>query len=456
MAKRSKPDRRTKAERVEANLLTRVRTRTIRGRDVIWLDLRGKKWADLGRLTLRDPAHRRWPRQGETTSDLETAEKWIRTSYVPWIQSRIAARKHGGATTTVRDAALAYIQEREAQSIESEDNTLIMRRGHVHNHIIPHIGDEVLADLTQKTVQGWLNTLMVDDGNGGKRPGSRSSKLNVLQTLKAIWKATPALAHLPYSFGRISINGIPASERKVGLRDGERFELSEQPLDIQEIPRFMRSAWKRDKEVWSRPPIAARSLPLSAFASALLMCTGARVTEACWIRWKDVDLASGTITIPGSKSKAAYAQIPLQNALRPWLDWARDLHTERLGREPGPEDLLIQNDATKYRTEPARRLILYTAVARALEDAGLKIPGRGPHALRKTFATQAALAGISVTRVKQLLRHATVFGGVTDAYVRDMARHITEKERQIMDSVPSPEELEKMTPQPPPPNGEVK
>ena len=441
MAKKSKPDRRTEAERLEAKLLTRVRTRTIRGRDVIWLDLRGKKWADLGRLTLRDPAHRRWPGEGETTNDLKIAKRWIRTSYVPMIESRLAARKHGGAMTTVRDAALAYLQEREAQSIDSEDNTLIMRRGHVHNHIIPHLGDKILADLDQKTVEDWLSDLMVDDGDGGKRPGSRSSKLNVFQTLKAIWRATPALASLPYSFGRIKINGIAAGTRKVGLRDGQRFELSEQPLDIQEIPRFMRAAWERDKEVWSRPPIAARSLPLSAFASALLMCTGARVTEACWIRWKDVDLAGGTITIPGSKSKAAYAQIPLQNALRPWLAWAKNLHTERLGREPGPEDLLIQNDATGYRTEPAKRSILYTAVARSLEDAGLKIPGRGPHALRKTFATQAALAGLDVPRVKQLLRHATVFGGVTDAYVRDRARHITEKERQIMDSVPSPEQL---------------
>src|SRR5690606_3541679 len=81
---------------------------------------RGRWWAaDLrpwggGRVTLRDPRARGWPRKGERTEHRDIAEKW-KWAYVEWAQGRVRSRLLGihDDTRTLEEAGEAWLRHRE-------------------------------------------------------------------------------------------------------------------------------------------------------------------------------------------------------------------------------------------------------------------------------------------------------------------------------------------------------
>lgn len=426
-------------------LIGRLRRRTVRGRVVLWLDLRGKRWGGIGKVTLRNPESDGWPARGETTSCDAIAADWVEHYYLAEIEARLKVTRQGGALATVEDAARAYLRKLEQQSSRNVENTtLASRRGHIENHIVPKLGNHLLVTLSHRTVSDWVGSLVVH-GHSGRRPAATNTKANILQTLRTIWREHPGSGGREAPWGKIEIKDETeeraAFARK--LRGGDRPVRRDQALSRDEVRQLMRAAWDQDQEIWSRPNVSAQSLPYGALAVAVILCSGARITEACWLRWKDFDEERGIIVIPGSKSRAAYAPVPLQDALRPWLAYARRLHTERLGRPPLSTDLIIQNSTGGYRTRPITRHTVGPTISAAFERAGLKAPGRGAHSLRKTFGTLAGAKGLSDIRIKQFLRHATILGGSTDRYVENRGEDITDAERRLMDCLPNPVALKR-------------
>ena len=440
MPRKEEPE--TPEERMLADLLQRIRRRTVRGgREVLWLDLRSRRWAYLGRITLRDPTDDDWPEGGETTDSLKVAEAWLKSHYVGLVGRRLRVARQGGVFATVEDVALTFLESLR-EELGRDHNSYIGRRGHIRKHIIPALGSRLLAEMDHDTVRDWVMALEVED-HRGKRPAALETRKGILGTLGAVWEHYSHSHGQAPPWGKIKLGDTAAERAELArqLRDGERPENKEQPLDMDEAAEALTAAWQRDQEVWSSGPAAAVSIPYGSIAMALILCTGARITESTWVRWKDVFPDDGIILIPGAKSHASYAHVPLQGVLRGWLDYARELHTERLGRAPTPEDLILQNDISGYRDEPMSRHTLRPIIDKALKKAGLKIEGRSAHALRKTFSTTAEAQGISPTRVKRLLRHSTVMGGVTDKYVKGLAKNIKPHEREIMAFLPTPESL---------------
>jgi len=118
----------------------------------------------------------------------------------------------------------------------------------------------------------------------------------------------------------------------------------------------------------------------------VLLQTGLRKSEFLDLRWKDVDLKAGVLTIPRSKNGAA-RHVPMTSAVRALLS--------RLPRPLDGKALVFPN-----RDGQADRRWAEKIVPQALRDA--KIDDFRLHDLRHTFASRLAMAGVDLLTIKEL------------------------------------------------------
>jgi integrase len=167
------------------------------------------------------------------------------------------------------------------------------------------------------------------------------------------------------------------------------------------------------------------------FRPVAAACTFAalRISEALGLRWCDIDLKAGTLTVSGQlgaagdrvpvKSAASAATVPLLPAL------ARELREHR-ARQAGRDLRLVHADAlvfTTARGRPQSRRNALRAVHAAGDAAGLNGEGRQPvglHDLRHSYVALALDAGASLAEAASLARHANakvtaaVYAGLAD------------------------------------------
>ena len=162
-------------------------------------------------------------------------------------------------------------------------------------------------------------------------------------------------------------------------------------------------------------------------------CTyaGLRISEALGLRWRDLDLKAGTITVAGqldrdgktwvpvTKTEASAAVVPMLPVLRRELLAHRARQAERnLG--------WVRADAlvfTTMRGQPQSRRNVLRAVYTAGDGLGLNgggIERVGLHDLRHSFVAVAFEHGLTAPQVAALARHANpgvtlaMYAGLTD------------------------------------------
>jgi integrase len=125
---------------------------------------------------------------------------------------------------------------------------------------------------------------------------------------------------------------------------------------------------------------------------ATLALAGLRIDEALSLRWRDVDLAAGTLRVLRSKTYAGEREVDL-------LPLLRDELTELKARRSPDRAALVFGTSRggKESASNVRSRLLRPAAERAsaaLEERGRDgLPKLTPHSLRRTFATFLVAAG---------------------------------------------------------------
>jgi integrase len=161
---------------------------------------------------------------------------------------------------------------------------------------------------------------------------------------------------------------------------------------------------------------------------ATLIFAGLRIGEALSLRWRDVDLARGTVTVRAAKTDAGVRMVNVVPVLRDELGAYR----ARLDTTP---DALVFGTAigTRQTATNVRRRMLAKAVTLAdkqlAKDDGEPLPKHlTPHSLRRTFASLLFAIGETPPYVMAQMGHTTA--NLTLAiYARCMDRRDGEPER---------------------------
>lgn len=188
-----------------------------------------------------------------------------------------------------------------------------------------------------------------------------------------------------------------------------------------------------------RTVLAAAQGARYAAALSLIASTGMRRGEALALRWKDVDLDAGVLTVVGTLSRVGAAlivtppktarsrrDVPLTPGMVAMLTSHRDAQiaeqawaeSQWIGNELG----LVFTTAFGAPVEPRNLLRLFTA---AVKRSGVDPAGVGLHTLRHSAATAMLDAGTPLHVVSRVLGHSSVaitgdiYGHADDVRQRD-------------------------------------
>jgi integrase len=166
------------------------------------------------------------------------------------------------------------------------------------------------------------------------------------------------------------------------------------------------AASRRDLQRTTRRQACARPTDHALYATAI--CTGLRIGELLALRWQDVDLERGHLTVVTSKTEAGTGrQVDLWRELHEELASYRDL------LDTGPDAYVFSTWNGRADTSSNSNISkrLKRAVLRANEELArhgqaLIATELSPHSLRRTFASLLYLRGENPVYVMQQMGHS--------------------------------------------------
>ena len=286
------------------------------------------------------------------------------------------------ADMTVEQLADAWIDEIIVEN-RVKQQTVGYYANNLHYWILPAIGEMTLQEATVGVLDRYLKTLARTHPSGAQR-----CKGTLLQ-----------MFCLAVRHGALPSNPV----RDVGRLPKPRKIVQAMTLDEIERVRHALHLWRTTKAVGPKKSRACTDL------FDLLLATGCRIGEACALRWQDIDLSAGTLTVAGTmvflrntgwerqespKTIAGQRTIHLPS-------FALAMLRRRQSEEPhlGDSPLFASRAGTFVQPDNMRRS-LRCALQR---QADLKWVS--PHVFRKTVATVLSGQGL-VTEAAAQLGHA--------------------------------------------------
>lgn len=294
---------------------------------------------------------------------------------------RPLARQGLVASGTVRLGELAeqFLSEAEAGTFGSyAPSTCDLYRQRLRDYVIPAFGEgRRVRDVSEANVQELVDRLVAKGKAGSTVKGT----------------VTALAATFQYGKRRGLVQSNPA--RNLILPSAQR---------------------RREPTYLSRPDaealLAAMGNEFRPVASVLLYC-GLRVSESLGLRWGDLDLAAGTMTVEQQMGRDGHTLAPLKTRSsaatlampRPLVEELK-AHRERqakIGFGRIASDALVF--VTRSGLSPGRRNVL-RAIQTQAERLGLE--GVGAHSLRHSAAGLLRSAGLGDETIAATLRHASV------------------------------------------------
>jgi integrase len=268
----------------------------------------------------------------------------------------------------------------------------------LRDHISPVVGRKRVAEVTTDDLRRLIDRLTTK----GLAPATITSTVNVVSRL------------FRYAVKRRLVPHNPVRDLDRDDRPGAKRGTEPRYLTVVELEALL----------------AGLTETMRPVATA---CTyaGLRISEALGLRWCDVDLKAGTLTVAGqlgrdgktwvpvAKTDASAATVPLLPVLQRELRRHRARQAERNLQWVQPGALVF----TTLRGKPQDRRNVLRAVYAAGDNLGLNREGVEPvglHDLRHSFVAVAFDHGLTAPQVAALARHAnprvtlSMYAGLTD------------------------------------------
>lgn len=289
-----------------------------------------------------------------------------------------------------------WLQEKEQKV---KPSTLSIYRCHLRAHLIPLLGKKQLATLTAENLKGFCEEVLSQRCDG-KGTLSVKSRIELLRTLNSV------------------------------LRFGLEKGYFHQPFRV-EYPRQEPQSidvFREDEQAILEQTLSAHFPQKEAVGIYLCLYTGLRVGELCGLRWEDIDLDRGFLSVRRTVQRVAMpmgeqkTQVIVGEPKTPrskrQIPLADNVIALLSSLKPSEPDTYFLSD-TKKCFEPRR---MQLAFRRYLDMAGLR--KRGFHSTRHTFATRWVELDIDKKTLSEILGHAGI--AVTlDKYV-----HISDKTKR--------------------------
>lgn len=275
----------------------------------------------------------------------------------------------------------------------------------IDGHIVPKLGEYELNVLTPLLLQRFVTELL-QSGNLVTGKGLSANSVNTIITvLQNSLKAAMVFGELK-EYTADKIKRPKAKENEVSC-----FSLVEQRKIEQEILQG-----KKDK----------------LYGIILCLYTGLRIGELLALTWNDMDFAKGTLTV----SKSCHYGKGKNGKFERCTELPKTITSRRT--IPIPKQMLaILKDIKKRseseyviasRADPVSVRSYQRSFALLLQR--LKVPHKGFHALRHTFATRALECGMDVKTLSEILGHKNA--SITlNRYVHSLMEHKQEMMNKV-------------------------
>lgn len=273
---------------------------------------------------------------------------------------------------TFHEFASRWLEERKP---ELRPRTVEDYQWALSYHLLPAFADHRLSQITVAEIDGY------------KAAKLREGKLGPAGINKTL-KRLAQILEVAVEYGHIERNPAKGTRRRIKEPPPAR-----SLVEIEQIPALLEAS-----DSWFRPIVAT------------LIGTGLRVGEATALDWRDVNLATGTLTVRASKTDAGSGrQVDLPGGL---IDELAEWKTRSPRTEPDDSAFVTRprkgRSVRHSRGNIARRLKTTTRRAneilseRRIETISESVT---PHSLRRTYASLRAALGDDPVYIAEQLGH---------------------------------------------------